>query len=257
MNNTTKKVKRLIYDIETSPCIGTFWRPGYKINISHDNIIQESAVMCVCYKWEGEKKIHSIEWNKGDDFDLCKSFIEVASQADELIAHNGDRFDLPIVKARCIKHDLDPTPLFVTVDTLKIARNKFRFNSNRLDYLGKFLLNEGKIHTSFDLWKDILLDNCEVAMKKMIKYCKKDVELLERVWKKLEPYAKPKTHAASFSGGNKWMSPFTGSQNVVKKSTRYSPAGTIRHQMRCKDTGGYYMISNAEYVKYREWRDSN
>ena len=53
--------KRLFYDIETSPNIGFFWGAGYKVNISHDNIIKERAIICICYKWEGQDTVHSIE----------------------------------------------------------------------------------------------------------------------------------------------------------------------------------------------------
>jgi DNA polymerase elongation subunit (family B) len=113
-----------------------FWRPGWRVNIPHDNIIQESAIICACYKWEGSKKVEHLEWNKGDDRELCEQFIEIANQADELVAHNGDKFDLPWLKARCLFHELDPTPIYKTVDTLVIARRRFKFNSNRLDYLG-------------------------------------------------------------------------------------------------------------------------
>ena len=35
------KARVLIYDIETSPNIGWFWRAGYKLNIQPENIIKE------------------------------------------------------------------------------------------------------------------------------------------------------------------------------------------------------------------------
>jgi predicted PolB exonuclease-like 3'-5' exonuclease len=246
------KINRLIWDIETSPCIGMFWRPGWKVSISHDNIIKESAIICICYKWEGEKKVHSLEWNDGDDKALCEQFLEIANQADELIAHNGDKFDLPWLQARCIYHGLDPTPIFNTVDTLVIARRRFKFNSNRLDYLGKHLLGEGKIETEFGLWKAILLENCSKAMAKMVRYCKKDVELLERVWHKLQPYHKPKTHVGRLNGRDKWTCPFTGSENVIKSKTRFTAAGARQHQMYSKEANAYYTISERSFKDYIE-----
>ena len=250
----TLGVNRLIWDIETSPNIGLFWRPGWKVSLSHDNIIQERGIICICYKWEGEKKVHHLEWDQGCDKKLCQDFMEIALQADELIAHNGDKFDIKFFNGRCIANDVDPAPIWKTVDTLVIARRRFGFNSNRLDYLGKFLFNEGKISTEYGMWKDILLDNCPKAMKKMVKYCKQDVNLLERVWKKLEPYHKPKTHVGTANGLDKWTSPYTGSTNVIKSKTRWTTAGTKQHQMQCKDTGGYYTIPQKVYEEYQEWR---
>jgi len=254
MSKTIKpKINRLIWDIETSPCIGMFWRPGWKVSLPADNIIEESKIICICYKWEGSRKVESLQWDeKQDDKAMCKEFLEIALQADELVAHNGDRFDLPWFQARCIYHKLDPSPILKTVDTLVIARRRFKFNSNRLDYLGKHLLDEGKIQTDFGLWRDILLHKCDKSMRKMIKYCKKDVELLERVWKRLEPYHKPKTHVGRLHGGDKWTCPFTGSDKVIKCKTRFTAAGTRQHQMFSKEANAYYSISEKSFKDYME-----
>jgi predicted PolB exonuclease-like 3'-5' exonuclease len=185
---------------------------------------------------------------------MCEAFLEVAKQADELIAHNGDRFDLPWLNARCIYHGLDPSPIMKTVDTLVIARRRFKFNSNRLDYLGKHLIGEGKIETEFGLWKDVM-KGCKKAMNKMVKYCKKDVELLERVWKRLQPYHTPKTHVGRLNGLDKWTCPFTGSENVIKSKTRVTAAGTRQHQMYSKDANAYYSISERSFKDYLEAKD--
>ena len=61
MNKLNKK--RLFFDIETSPNIGMFWTAGYKLNISHDNIIKERAVICICYKWEDDKDVYYLQWD--------------------------------------------------------------------------------------------------------------------------------------------------------------------------------------------------
>lgn len=245
-------VKRLIWDIETSPNIGLFWQPGYKVSLSYDNIIQERAIICICYKWEGDRKIHSMEWRRGNDKKLCSDFLKVALQADELIAHNGDRYDIPFFNGRCVHHGIDPAPIWKTVDTLAIARKRFRFNSNRLDYLGEFLCGDGKIKTEFGLWKDILLDNCPKSMAKMVKYCKQDVALLEKVWKKLSAYHAPKTHVGVANGLEKWTCAHCGSENVIKSKTRYTAAGTVQHQMNCKECRRYYSISNKAHDEWKE-----
>lgn len=253
MNKPTK-IKRLIYDLETSPMVVYTWRIGYKLSLTHDKIIRDSRIICACYKWEGEDTVHHLEWKKGDDKELCKKLMEVMNEADELVAHNGDKFDMKIANTRFLANGLDPSPMWKTVDTLTIARRHFRFDSNRLDFLGKFLFNEGKIQTNFTLWTDIVEKNCKKAMKMMVDYCKQDVILLEKVWHKLQPYHKPKSHLGCMNGGDKWLSPFTGSQNVIKTKTRITAAGATQHQMKCKDSGGYYTISDSAFKKYQLWR---
>jgi len=76
------KRKRLFFDIETSPNVGFFWSAGYKLNITPDSIIQERAIICICYKWEDEKEVYFLQWDsKQNDKRMLQSFIEVAKSA--------------------------------------------------------------------------------------------------------------------------------------------------------------------------------
>src|SRR3982751_5556673 len=180
-------MKRLFYDIETSPNIGLFWSAGYKIDVSHESIIKERAIITIAWKWQEEKKVHALAWDKRqDDKFMLQTFIRVANSADELVAHYGDRFDMPWIRTRCLFHGLDNLALCKTIDTKALASKNFYFNSNQLDYISKFLGGPGKIKTSYSLWKDILLNNCPKALRKMVIYNKRDVVELERVWKKMQ-----------------------------------------------------------------------
>jgi uncharacterized protein YprB with RNaseH-like and TPR domain len=158
------QIKRLFFDIETAPNIGLFWEAGYKKTISPDNIIKERAIICICYKWEHEDEVHSLTWDKNqNDKKMLEQFVKVANEADELVGHNGDRFDLPWIRTRCLLHNIPMFPNYTTVDTLKVSRSKFKFNSNKLDYIAQVLGIGKKIHTGFDLWKKIVLDKDKEA----------------------------------------------------------------------------------------------
>ena len=61
-----EKIKRLFFDIETSPMIVYSWRVGWKLNIGTDNIIEDWKVICISYKWEGEDKVHTLSWDKNN-----------------------------------------------------------------------------------------------------------------------------------------------------------------------------------------------
>ncbi len=180
----------LIYDLEVSPNIGFFWQTGNRLSIGPDSIIHERAIICIAYKWLGEEKVHCIKWNKGNDKELCKKFAKVIEQSTHTIAHNGDNFDQKWFMARCIFHGINTSKFtYRKIDTLKIARRLFRFNSNKLDYIGKYLgLGQKKDTGGFQTWKDIVLRNSTKAMSTMVYYCKGDVELLEKVYNKLNKY---------------------------------------------------------------------
>lgn len=189
-----KPIKRLFFDIETSPNVVFSWRIGNKISLSHDNIIDERAIICVCWKWEGEDKTHSLQWNKGDDKDLLQKFAKIIDSADEVVGQNSDRFDIKWLRTRAIFHNIPISPKFNSIDTLKMAKQGFNFNNNRLDYMGKYLGLGGKNETGYSLWKDIILSNSKEAMFTMIEYCKKDVILLEEVYQKLKPFCPEKRY---------------------------------------------------------------
>ncbi len=251
-------LKRLYFDLETSPAVGYFWRPGWKINISYHNIVQEPQIICVCYKWAGEDKTYSLDWGKGQsDKGLLKKFIKIANKADQLVGHNGDRFDLKWIKTRCLFHDIPTFPKYQTIDTLKQARANFNFNSNRLDYIAKFLGFEGKKDTGgFQLWVDCM-NGDEKALKKMIDYCKGDVVILEKVFDRINNYVPHRAHARVNEDAEKWQCPECLSTNVILNRSTTTAMGTIRRQMNCKKCQKYYTISNKAYMDLLTWRVLN
>jgi uncharacterized protein YprB with RNaseH-like and TPR domain len=235
------KRKRLFFDIETSPNIGLFWEAGYKKNIDSSNIIKERAIICICYKWEEEREVYSLQWDsKQNDRAMLLKFIEVANVATELVGHNGDKFDLAWIRTRCLFHSISMFPTYQTIDTLKIARNKFRFNSNKLNYIADYLGFGQKIKTTFGLWKDILLNKDKKAMEDMIKYCKKDVILLEKVFSALNKHTESKTHYGVIFGADRGSCPECGSDDLIRYNARVMASGIRRIQYKCKTCNKFH-----------------
>lgn len=239
-------IARLIFDIEVSPNIGFFWQTGNKISIGYDSIIEERKIICICYKWEGKKTVYSLRWDKNKcDKKMIKEFIKVADSADELLGHNGDNFDIKWVRTRAVMHGLNFSTNIVSIDTLKEARKSFRFNSNRLDYIGKVLVGDKKISTDYAMWKDIVLTNDQTQLNKMVKYCKQDVVLLEKVFTKIKPFIKPKSSIAL----EKRECPECGSDRFTSHGIRRTAAGTVYYRGNCTDCGKYYKIPKKHFEK--------
>ncbi len=246
------KIKRCIWDIETSPNVVLSWRTGYKLSIPPDNIIQEKAIICICWKWEGHKRVFSLTWDKGNDEAMVRKFMLVAAEADELVAHNGDNFDLKWFNTQCLQYGIQPLPEPKTIDTLKIARRRFKLNSNKLDYLAQLLLGKGKHNVPFETWKKIVLENDPKALVEMVEYCKEDVRILEEVYEKISPFHDVQTHAGVFMGRPKYTCAKCGSYNTRRKKRRVTAKGTEQHSMVCKDCSKYYTISNRSYKDFIE-----
>lgn len=251
------KRKRLFFDIETSPNVVYSWRVGYKLSLSHDNIIKERAIICVSWKWEGEKEVHTLAWDKKqNDKKLLQKFIPILDSADEVIGHNGDRFDMKWLRGRCLYHGVPMKPTYTTTDTLKIAKYGFNLNSNRLDYIAKFLGVGAKTkHRGWDMWVDVM-NNDKKALSEMVTYCENDVVILENVYQKLKNYSKPKIHYAALNGLEKWTCPDCGTVHTHCNKTRTTAAGTVKREMKCldKSCGRNYTISDRAYVQYLKYK---
>jgi uncharacterized protein YprB with RNaseH-like and TPR domain len=229
---------RLFFDIETSPCLGWFWRPSHQTSVGYHQILEQAKIICICYKWEHSDKIYSLKWDsKQDDKDMVKKFIQVMGKADQIVGHNCDKFDTKWIRTRAIYHRLSMPPDYKSIDTLKESRKGFNFPSNRLDAICKYLGIGEKIKTTEQLWMDIWRRKSSKAMTEMVKYCKMDVLILEEYFKIMNPYTPPKFHY-----GDRGNCPECNSNRLKKKMIKITASGTKSQQYQCVDCGKYHSV---------------
>lgn len=240
-------IRRLIFDLETSPNVALIWRPGYNLTVNSNAIVKERGIICMAWMWEGEKEIHSIHWNQDtqDDSRIAKKASELFAQADEIVGHNGDKFDIPWVRGRCLKHGYPISPRLVSQDTCALSRRLFNLNEHSLDYLAGYLGLGGKAPSGYDLWKNIVVKKCRKSMEKMVAYCKQDVKLLADVWAKMLPYVPAKSHVTGQLG----ECPECGSDALTIRKKRTTAAGHKQVQLQCQDCGKYHTVSAKRYTK--------
>ena len=140
----------------------------------------------------------------------------------------------------------------ITIDTLKRARGNFKFNSNRLDYIAQFLGVGAKMDTGgFDLWKDVMKGD-KKALKKMVRYCERDVEILQKVHDKLAPHVPHTGHEGVKQGNEKWTCPHCGSKEVKQHKYRTTASGVEKYQMKCSGCKRFYTISARQMLKFMQ-----
>jgi uncharacterized protein YprB with RNaseH-like and TPR domain len=246
-----ENTKILFYDIEVSYGLARAWRPSYKTSISYSDFKIHPKIICISWKWNNSDEVNTVRWDKNhDDKELLKLFISELNKADFIVGHNGDRFDLPWIKTRALKHRLDIYPSYSSVDTLKIARYNHNFPSNRLDDIGDYLGLGRKIKTDMSLWDDVFEGDIK-ALDKMIEYCEQDVILLEKIYNELSKTTLAPIHNGVLNNEIKQTSPYTGSINIELIKTTTTASGTKRHLMKCLDTNKYFKMSNADYKKFK------
>lgn len=232
----SKKPKILLFDIETVPNLAYVWAKYQQDVIAFE---KEWEILCFSYKWYGRKKVYFEKQYGKDDKSLCVKLWDLFNEADLIIAHNGDGFDIKKTNARFIYHDMQPPAPAKTVDTLKIARNRFKFTSNRLTDLGVHLGLGAKIETGgFKLWLECMSGKVK-AWNKMKEYNKQDVLLLEKVYDRFLPWIPNHPNMGLLEG--KSGCPNCGSDKVIKKGLRANHR-TLQQQMRCHDCTGWFLV---------------
>jgi hypothetical protein len=243
-------LKTLIYDIETTHDLVAVFQLKQNDYIQPENIVQERYIVCASWKELGKSRIYSTsvlddpkryKRNPHDDYAVVHKLHEVLGEADLIIAHNGDAFDLKFTEARILIHGLPPLPPIAKIDTLKVARDRFLFNANNLNYLGKILGVGGKKATKSGLWLRVLAGD-ESAIHEMVKYNKQDVALLERVFLKLQPYVA--NHLSRQLLGETGC-PRCGSTNVQSRGVHKAVTRAYQ-RFQCQDCGGWFRKLKAD-----------
>lgn len=232
-----KSPRILIYDIETSLMTVTSFSL-YPNAIPHTGIIKDWYILCAAWKWLGEKKVHTaVITEVGDDKQVVQELRDAIAEADIIVHHNGDKFDIKKLKARMVFHGIEPFAMPACIDTLKVAKKEFNFTSNRLDYLGRALGCGGKIPNTSGMWDEIARDNIS-CLPKMVKYNKRDVTLLEEVYLKFRPYMTNHPNLNVFVKPSEEKCPNCGSQNIQKRGFSRTRT-TIRQRIQCQDCGAW------------------
>lgn len=234
-----KKPRILFYDIETAYEVARLWRSGEQF-ISHEQLIpnRPTGIICIAWKWAGESKIHSMDWGlkKQNNDKMIETFSKIVESADVTIGHNANNFDSKHLNTQRLLAGKSPINWGQKEDTLLQFRKHFKLSSNKLDYLGQVLLGQKKHPMSFVDWVNVIELKCPKAMAKMLKYCKKDVALLEAVYNKGKPFFDVKANRSILLHNRKDGCPSCASLNIRSDGLRTTQTTQYRRE-RCNDCG--------------------
>lgn len=230
----------LLYDVETSPNLAWIW--GKYEQDALGDFIKERQIISVAWKWLGEKVTHVLalpsfpryQTDPENNRELIRELHRLFVRADTVVGHNVDGFDDRMANTDFLVNGLPPPPPHRSIDTLKIARGKFRFNSNKLDDLGARLgLGRKKKTGGFALWRGCMLGDPK-CWDTMMAYNKQDVDLLERVYLKLRPWTlrHPDMNAIDRHTG----CPACRGVNVIRRGMAFTAHGRVP-RFQCKDCG--------------------
>lgn len=234
----------ILLDIETSYTVSATWGL-YKTNVAM--VLREPHIISIAWKYLGEKttKVVSLrdfknyKKDKHNDKELTDFMWKLLDDAKIVVAHNGNSFDYKWIYGRFAVHNITPPSPCQLIDTLLIARSKFRFNSNRLKDLGKYFNIGSKVETGgIGLWYGC----CELDDSKswtlMEKYNKQDVVLLEKVYERLLPYITNHPNIGLMNE-NERACPNCGSKSVEKRGFNHTRVNTYQ-RWKCNSCGSWH-----------------
>lgn len=228
-----KGFRILALDIETRPAKAYVWK-FWDENISSDQVIESSGILCVGARWVGEETRYFFsEWYNGHK-EMLQEIHSLMADADAVITYNGDKFDLPKLQGEFLLYGLEPLPPLTSIDVYKAVK-KFGFGINKLSFIGPFLSVGEKIkHQGFSLWVNVM-NGDKKARDKMEEYCIQDVDLLIDVYNKIKPFIKNHPHLGKVKGqecGN------CGSHKLQSRGVRRTKGYSIQ-RLQCQSCGAW------------------
>lgn len=245
----------LILDIETSPNVAYVWR-FWKENVGAKQVLQNGTMLSFAAKWLDEGGVVYEDVSNQSELKMLAVLFKLLDEADIVVAHNGDKFDLPHIQGRGLVLGLKPPAPYKTIDTVKVARDQFNFPSNSLEYLSKVLdlknKKDGhKKFPGFELWLGVLANNPE-AWAEMKEYNIMDILALEELYLRFRPYMRNHPNVAVHEEAEEPLCPKCGSKHIHFRGYAYTNVGKY-HRFQCNDCGGWgksrYMLQPANIRK--------
>lgn len=239
--------RTLLFDIETAKARYEFYTYSLKQHskfLNPDYVTRPVWLVCAAWKWVGDNFVGSTSVLKDperfkkayyDDYHVVKTLHDLISNADIIVAHNGDNFDWKMLKTRALFHGLPPIKKPQMVDTLKICR-QFRFESASLRYVNRYLgIAEKEESPDWDL----IAVGDEEEIRKCERYCRGDIRALEDLHRKITPWANNYPNFSLYTGTKHTVCTRCGSDDVIKKGFHFTIAG--KYQSYSCNTCGAWM----------------
>ena len=221
-------MKILYLDLETAPHLVMAWGL-FNQTIRINQIKEPGYTLCWAAKWEGQKEVM---FRKLGDDDFIAELWDIMDGADAVVTYNGERFDIPIVHREFLENGFPPPDPSASIDLYKPVKSRFRFASNKLDFVCQQLGIGAKVqHKGQDLWTECM-EGDEKAWAIMERYNKQDVRLLPKLYKRLLPWIKDHPNYGLYVDTDRPACTNCGSTRVVKKGLEHTKTQSYQ-RYRC------------------------
>ena len=193
-----KKLNVLYFDLESS-LMGTLTFGIWNQNISGARITKHSHLLSNSWAFNDDEptgvRLTPDEVRDGNDLLVVVDTILAIEKADLIVSFNGKKFDTRLLNTRALYHGL-PCPVYPPhLDLMQLAKRSFRFPSNSMQNISKYLGLEGKLSTAGQnlwercyFWEDY--EECDKALEQMLVYGLQDISSTRDLHKRLQGWSK-------------------------------------------------------------------
>lgn len=230
-------MKILTLDLETSPNLAHVWGL-WGVNVGLNQLLESGEVISFAAKWHGKKQVHFYSVHHNGKEAMVQAAHDLLSEADVVVHFNGDRFDLPHLNREFIEAGMTPPAPYASVDLLKVVKRKFRFPSNKLDYVVQKLKLGAKVkHSGHELWIRCMAGS-DAAWAEMRKYNKHDVVVTELLYDKLLPWISSHPSVGLYEGRPEACSA-CGSDHLQSRGLAHTAVSSYQRYV-CVDCGKWH-----------------
>lgn len=216
-----------VCDIETLPIIMMGWSL-WDQNIGLEQIVADGCMLSWAGKFLNESEVYSDiltsgEAKKRDTSRITKSIWEFLSKAQVVIGHNFSQFDVKYINTEFLKHGFPPLK-FTILDTLVVAKQNFRFSSNKMKFLNDQLgIRNKEENSGFPLWRGCS-DGDKDSLDTMLHYNIGDIGATEELFYKVRPYVR-NFNVALYNEIIEKQCPVCGSTELTEEGEYFTSAG--------------------------------
>lgn len=222
----------LLNDIETAPHRVFAWGL-FDQNIAINQIEEPGYTLSWAAQWYDEKKVMYSDINDGEE-EMLKGIYDLVDEADVVVTYYGKKFDLPTLNKEWVARGWAPPSPYAQIDLCEVVKRRFKFPSNKLDFVSKELGIGQKVqHKGMDLWRGCM-EGDEASWKVMKRYNKQDVVLLRKLYDKLLPWIPSHPNHGIYDAGEEMVCPHCGSKHLQKRGIYHSKALSYQ-RFQCQD----------------------
>jgi uncharacterized protein YprB with RNaseH-like and TPR domain len=222
---------------------------------THDFAADKGYLLCIGYKWLGDKKVGMIRPKNMDAFRrdptndkaMCQEFLKLVEQADIVAGWNSKSFDWRFLQTRILKHRLGYLPPVPHCDLLLTSRATTKMRRS-LDNTGKFFgLKNQKVPLNIDRWMAAGRGD-DAALREIIAHCVSDVLMTEEAYRLFAPMSRVHPNVALING-NQTGCPLCATVGSLQQRGKIHALRHYRLRYHCQKCGRWSTSGEIKYKK--------